>query len=273
MNLVTVGTRHVKLWRLEGSTPSTPVKLLASFLIHQTSKASHRILSGRNCLLGPLLEGTFTSAVAISQSKAIICSETGDICLLNDSDGRQCFTKIGDAGFIVTAAALISEHSILLAGKSDMIRSFEIEKLLNGDYNQEQDSIANVEEADSGTPFILALAPFGKRAVAVDTRLITPASKDSPGLSEVALQLPAHGGPVLGVRPCESFKVLDASFFTWSAEGTVFFWNSDGVRKKTITVDLEQSGIPDDGALNELRVVRLCGAGSLVTGDKFGVLR
>ena len=276
MNLVTFGTRHVKLWRLEGSTPSTPVKLLASFLTHHTPKREHRILAGRNCLLGPLLEGTFTCAVALSRSRAIVCSETGDICLLDDSEGRQGFVKIGDAGFSVTAASKVSSNEVQLAGKGGMLRTFEVDKLLNKTYQGASSRQSSVDENCGDGPFIVALAPFGKHSISVDTnrfiRLIKPLAPETKGEPEVALQLPAHGGPVLGVRPCRTSKDLVATFFTWSAEGTILFWDSDGVLKKSISVEAEQPESSDE-PLNELKVVRLCGSRNLVTGDKCGVLR
>jgi WD40 repeat protein len=50
------------------------------------------------------------------------------------------------------------------------------------------------------------------------------------------------------------------------------FWDSDGVLKKSIAVEVEQPESQDD-ALNELRVVRLCGSRYLITGDKLGVMR
>ncbi|KIW01096.1 uncharacterized protein PV09_07383 [Verruconis gallopava] len=282
MNLVTFGTRHVKLWRLEGSTPSTPVKLLASFLSSghtPRAKGEHRILAGRNCLLGPLLEGVFTCAVALSRNRALVCSELGDLCLLDDSEGRQSFVKIGDAGFCVTAASLVSSNQVQLAGKAGVLRTIEVDKLLKKAYKRSASRQSSIDEnmyGDSG-PFIVALAPFGKYSVSVDTnrfiRLIKPLPPDKPeSAPEVALQLPAHGGPVLGVRPCKTSRALDATFFTWSAEGTILFWNSDGVLKKSISVEIEQPESQDE-TINELRVVRLCGSKHLVTGDKCGVLR
>jgi WD40 repeat protein len=276
-NVVTVGTRHVKIWRVEGSTPSTPVKLLASFFPHQGTKNGHKILSGRNCLLGPLLEATFTSIVSISSTKAIVCSEAGDICLLDDSEGRQTFYKLANAGFSVTAISLGVKGTVLLAGKGGVMKSLKIETLLKSKSLEISERVPSVDESCVESPFMVALAPLGNHIAAIDTnrfiRLIKPPPPDTAGPPEVALQLPAHGGPVLGVRPFTAFKMAEANFFTWSADGTILFWDIDGSCKRTIDVELEQ---PDnfDEAQNELKVVRLCLSGNaLVTGDKCGVLR
>ncbi|KAF2431967.1 WD40 repeat-like protein [Tothia fuscella] len=278
-NLVAVGTRHVKVWRIDSSTPSTPIKAVSSFFPSQAAvKSCHRILSGRNCLLGPLLEGTFTAIVTISNSKAIVCSESGDVCLLDDSEGNQQFTKALNVGFCVTAASLAPNNAILLAGKGGRLKSIEIDRLLSiSDVEAADESIFRSESPSSDVPFIVAMAPFKDRTISIDTnrfiRLLQPALPNSDDPIGVALQLPAHGGSVLGVRPFPCNDSLPANFFTWSADGTILFWATDGTCKHSITVELEQLDITED-ALNELKVVRLCSsANALVTGDKFGVLR
>jgi WD40 repeat protein len=262
-----------------GSTPTTPIKLLASFFPQQpTVKQCHKILAGRNCLLGPLLEGTFTAIVGISSCRAIVCSEAGDICLLDDRDGDQKFTKISHAGFSVTALSLGPSNTIILAGKGGMIKSFDLGSLLQGPAIETAETSPDSDPPYTEGPFIVAMAPLGNRTVSVDTsrfiRLIEPLSSDGTSPPEVALQLPAHGGSVLGVRPFHGSEALDANFFTWSADGSVLFWDTNGSCKHSISVELEQPENVEDCTLNELKVVRLCtNANALVTGDRFGVLR
>jgi hypothetical protein len=263
-NLITVGTRHVKVWRIDSSTPSTPIKAIASFLPQQSTKVFHKILSGRNCLLGPLLEGTFTAIVTISSSKAIVCSESGDVCLLDDSEGNQQFTKVLNVGFSITAASLCENDTILLAGKGGRAMNIKIEQLLKGKDLDTTEPSSGSESPSSDGSFIVALAPI---------RLLQQSPHGSSDPTVVSLQLPAHGGSVLGVRPFAGDKSLQADFFTWSADGTILFWATDGSCKHSVTVELEQTDGLDE-ALNELKVVRLCSnANALVTGDKFGVLR
>lgn len=157
------------------------------------------------------------------------------------------------------------------------MKSLKIETLLKSKSLEISERVPSVDESCAESPFMVALAPLGNHIAAIDTnrfiRLIKPPPPDTAGQPEVALQLPAHGGPVLGVRPFTASKMAEANFFTWSADGTILFWDIDGSCKRTIDVELEQ---PDnfDEAQNELKVVRLCLSGNaLVTGDKCGVLR
>jgi hypothetical protein len=139
----------------------------------------------------------------------------------------------------------------------------------------------NVSPTESSSPAsdcIVALATLGRHLVTVDNRrfikLVHPPQPGEDGSPSVELQLPAHGGPVLGVRPLPVSDVLFASFFTWSADGTILVWGPDGTCRRQITVELEQTDGIDDSTTNELKVVRTCAtASAMITGDRFGVLR
>jgi WD40 repeat protein len=279
-SLVTVGTRHVKVWRTEGSPTSTPVgtpvKALAGFFAAHGASSSHRILQGRNCLLGSLLEGTFTAVAAISQSHAIVCSETGDICLLDDTNGSQRFFKVANVGFPISAATISPKGNVIVAGKSVMA-TFDKDVLLNTK-NGDASPISRSDDSSCDENLCVALAPLGQHVVAVDDRRIIrlihpPSEKQNDGLIS-ELQLPAHGGPVLGVRPLSKNDVLSAAFFTWSADGTILFWTADGVCKRQMTIELEQTDAISGATVNELRVVRtLSSSNVMITGDKIGVMR
>ena len=92
---------------LESSTPTAP------------SSPLPKSLSGRNCLLGPLLEAIFTCATRLSDNQAIACSQKGAICLVDDRDGTQRLTKIGHAGFAATCVAIDAECKYLWIGGKD----------------------------------------------------------------------------------------------------------------------------------------------------------
>ena len=274
-SVVTVGTRHVKIWRVEGSSSvSTPVKATTT----ASPACFHRILYGRNCLLNELIESIFAAVVAISPTKAIVCSESGDICLLDDSTGNQLFTKVGHVDFGVTAICRDVQDNVLVTGREGSIRSISCRRFLDGQ------NVGHLErQLPEGAPLsiptaLIALAPLDDHIVAVDAsrfiKLIKPPSEDTEALPDVKLRLPAHGGPVLGVRPCATSDRDDIAFFTWSAEGTILFWTQNGVCKRIVNVELEQADSADDGTINELRVVRSFSKGrKLITGDKYGVLR
>jgi WD40 repeat protein len=273
-SLITVGTRHVKVWRIDGSTVSTPIKATSGSI--STSASFHRILLGRNCLLGPLLEGIFTSVVALSSSQAFIGSDSGDICLLDDSDNCQRLSRVANAGFGVTSIALNHDGSIVVSGVDGRTRCFDETALLSSKSQQPLEPNPSPEAVQTLPTFTVAMARLGKHMITVDDRrvirLIHAASINDSTPPKVALQLPAHGGAVLGVRPLLSTDV--ASFFTYSADGTVLFWTPEGLCKRQITVELGQAESGDDSTVNELKVVRSCSkARVLITGDKLGVLR
>jgi WD40 repeat protein len=278
-SLVTVGTRHVKVWRVEGSATSTPittpVKTTAGFFSPGASAANHRILQGRNCLLGALLEGTFTAVVAISSYQAIICSDAGDICLLDDINGAQRFAKIANVDFSISAATLGSNGNLIIAGRG-ILACFDVEDLVNTKLSR-LEPIASIDSQSELNP-IVALASLGSHIVTVDDhriiKLLHPPSTQQHDSSSLELQLPAHGGAVLGVRCLPSNDVLLASFFTWSADGTILFWSADGICKRQFNIELDQIESADPNGVNELKVVRTVpSAKVMVTGDKFGVLR
>jgi hypothetical protein len=279
-SLVTVGTRHVKVWRPEGSAVSspvnTPVKAFAGFFSSQPSNILQRILQGRNCLLGNLLEGTFTAVTPISSTQAFVCSELGDICLLDDSSGSQKFSSVLNVGFGISTATINPKGDLVVAGNGIMI-TYKTKDLLSTNTSKISPIKLESDPAFSGSLFV-SVASLKRHVVSVDDnriiRLIhSPETKVVDG-GNVELQLPAHRGPVLGVRPLPRLDTLKASFFTWSTDGSILFWGTDGICKRQLTVQLDQGDASDPLAINELKIVRsIASAGVMVTGDKNGVLR
>jgi hypothetical protein len=85
--------------------------------------------------------------------------------------------------------------------------------------------------------------------------------------------LQAHGDSVLGVAALRKPNIPGASFYTWSAEGSVLFWGEDGICTDSLGVRLEQLN-SSELEQNELKTVRASvDASYLVTGDKYGILR
>ena len=270
-------------------------------------------MSGRNCLLGPLLEATFTTIAAITKEKAIICTKSGDICLLDDSENAQKFYKISNLGHEITASALEMEKDILhIADVKGNIKSFTISELLSINEKSEpmitsvssvptQVSSVNTSmpESKSAGPdlsyssYYVALSSLNKLVVAIDNyrsiRLLK-VEKDSSNPSASSIdtiqQLHAHRDSVLGVRTLVNRNHLLAAFFTWSVDGMVLFWNREGECAKSVKVDLEEyinngnmsplgigADFGDDG-VNELRAVDVTAElGYMLSGDKLGVLR
>lgn len=117
-----VGIRHVRLWRIEedvGDAGQIPKRKWR--LTRRQQKANTTggpvVLHGRNALLGNMSDSTMSCVVAISDDKAVVCSERGDVCLLEETGLR--FSKVADAGFAVHCIAVDAEKKFAwVAGAS-----------------------------------------------------------------------------------------------------------------------------------------------------------
>ncbi|KAK3061439.1 hypothetical protein LTS18_006276, partial [Coniosporium uncinatum] len=274
-NLVTTGTRHVKVWRLDtgkeaGSSPCSEAETPRG-----ARSPSNRTLFGRNCLLGPLLETTLTTIVPIGPTKAIICSEKGDICLLDHTEGNQRFERIMRVEFSITASAVDEHGNLILASFDGSTWEIALEGILETTIEWTgQRSLA----MSCKPPYhIIALSPFLGHIVTAEShggiRLhsVDPSVELENSRMDTAV-LPSHGGAVQGVRPLRSLRDPAVLFMTWSARGSILFWGESGTCRGQVQVELEQ--LDYDGAVNELKVVRAVPQiDSVVTGDKYGVLQ
>ena len=276
-----VGTRHIKLWRVDdlNLAPSSRTRQSDVSFIPLTG-SHHKTLPGRNCLLGPLLETNFTSVVAVAPGKAIVASDKGDICLIDDSDKSQRLSKVADAGFGVNAMAVDSQGRLHLAGSQGGLQSLNVRDLLDAKPSSPSPPPrvqSPVVALTKNSIQVNAVAPITDYLVTVDAehsiRLSRLTAADDDALVGDTIQkLPAHGDAVLGVDTFPKANVFDAAFFTWSADGAILFWNGEGMCMDTVLVPLEQGrGAEED--VNELKTVRAAIDGSyVVTGDKYGVI-
>lgn len=282
LTVCSVGTRHVKIWRLEDQNeppkPTPPQNETNQGLASTGAKT----FQGRNCLLGPLLDATFTAIAVLSPSKAIVGSDRGDICLLDDTDGMQRFTKISSIDFAITAMTLGSMTKVHIAGAQGNFRSLNSSDLVVVKSSPSSPAPSNRSSSgpgNSNSTHVVAMAPLGDKLVTVDSRraikLLEFESHDTEtDNGTVVHRLPAHGDAILGVRSLPNPTTLGASFFTWSADGAVVFWDQDSISKRTFHVELEQIQGYEDNFVNELKVVRSSiNVEFLVSGDKYGVLR
>ncbi|KAB2573163.1 Mitogen-activated protein kinase-binding protein 1 [Lasiodiplodia theobromae] len=277
-SLVLVGTRHAKVWRIDEAEQ------------HVQSKTKHReeniTLPGRNCILGSLVEQNFSSIVAVSDTKALVSTEKGDICLLDDSDRAQRLFKVASADFGISALAADSNGILHIAGTNGEMTTMEISKLVDA---APPPTPTSRDESPPGspprsptspkfhhdTPFIIAMAPIGDLLVTVDTRrairLLEVGTDGDSSTNKIVQQLPAQGDAVLGVHSLPLSNSFDASFVTWSADGLIKFWAPDGTEKGDIKVHLEQLENCDE--VNELRTIEPSPhVGFVATGDRYGVL-
>ncbi|KAG4418033.1 hypothetical protein IFR04_008853 [Cadophora malorum] len=280
-SIVTIGTRHIKIWRVEDSRPVSPSKqrfALDGTPIPIPAVPALKTLTGRNVLLGPLVEATFTTLAAISEHKAIVCSEKGDVCLLDDTEGSKLM-KLASTGFNITCIAVDTEaRRVRIGGRNGNVRSMSLDDLLSPATPPESPTPSIVESNPSNEAGHLCAMGYAARS------LITVDSKHSieismPGSDDADPQMqntpfPAHGDSVLGVRLLSPDNEMKAAFLTWSANGTVVFWDLDGCSKSSLAVEVEQLPPSEEELPNQCQIVRASkGVAFLVTGDRYGVLR
>ncbi|KAL1652717.1 hypothetical protein SLS61_004699 [Didymella pomorum] len=291
--LITVGTRHVKVWSLEERSlvqrvSSKPRQ--SDMFIGSTNKP----LSGRNCVLGDLQDAIFTSVCQVAPNKAIVASERGDLCLIDETDREQTFSRVAHAGFSVSSMAVDGKGRIHLAGSQGGLKTLAVASLTSkltpppspSTQGSRGDS-PSISITDCSNP-INAIGCLTDHIVTVDSQRAirlshlcatlhdsssaASAPDDEASIGDVIHTLPAQGDSVLGVRVLSGANNLDAAYYTWAADGTVIFWSQTGSTRRYLQVALEAS--PESDLPNELRTVRASSDASfLVTGDKLGVLR
>lgn len=270
--LISFGTRHVKAWKVVDEVqrpPSPPKRSL-------TPQEAQKTLTGRNVLLGSLLEASFTCAVPFDDARALLCSDAGDICILDDSSGQIKLIPAAEAGFPVTCCTIRGSVA-LLGGKDGQFVTLDVKTL-------------NTEAALTSAPKLAkgesGLSGFAVMGV-VQTQLVTIDSERSieiwgadqlPNKStqqSTPIRLAGQSDPVLGVQPLTMFDEMDLAFFTWSKSGKVLLWDLDGIVKHSFDIPVNDCHLGNEvDPQNQLCVVRADGSGRIfASGDKAGVFR
>ncbi|KAK2001856.1 WD domain-containing protein [Colletotrichum falcatum] len=270
-NLVTLGVRHIKIWRVEevqSTSPSKPKSSEAS----STPQPPQRLLGGRNVLLGSLLEATFSCAAVVDETSIIICSEAGDVCMVEDDGKQSRLIRCLNVGFLVTSIT-IRHATAHLSGKDGQFATLSVRAVLDS----LPDAVLSRSVAPSG---LVAMGFLTDNLVTVNEKHTVDIWGPNylPGNTEEDpshISIPGHGDQILGIQALSKPNDQDADFFTWSGSGRVIFWDMKGSIKCSIEVPIEQV-IPENeiDPINQLNIVRATRAGKmLVAADKFGVLR
>jgi len=278
-NLVTAGTRHVKVWTVEATmTQESGNKPLADQL-STLSLDSPRTLSGHNCLLGSRLDKTFTAVIAIADDKAVVCSDDGDICLLENAEASARLSFVGNAGFQVYSATLLSPSLLLVGGHNGKMRLFGLQKMLVAPENGEQMSYDQGIQVTVGqtSNSIVAMGFLGSEVIILDNkRTIQTLSCDPTGtIASKVRTISAHGGTPTGSLSLSQPNQLQSAFMTWALDGNVLFWDRSGGLKHQVNITLKYEQVEEGDYSNELRVVRLLNSecNRILSGDRQGVLR
>ncbi|KAF4877240.1 Mitogen-activated protein kinase-binding protein 1 [Colletotrichum siamense] len=270
-NLVTLGVRHIKIWRVEEASTS-PLKTKFSE-VSSTPQPPQKTLNGRNVLLGSLLEATFTCAAVVDETNIIICSEAGDICMVEDDGKQSKLVRSFNVDFPVTSIT-IRHATAYVSGKGGEFATLGIRAVLDS----LPDAVLSKSTAPAG---LTAMGFLTENLVTIDEKhsIDIWSSSYLPGQTEEDpshIPIPGHQDPILGIQAMPKPNDQGADFFTWSASGTVIFWDMKGKVKFSLEVPIEQV-IPEvgmDPVGNQLSVVRASRAGKmLAAADRFGVLR
>lgn len=271
-----IGTRHVKIWRVEESRSVSPSKrryALDGTPQPASLQPTFKTLAGRNVLLGPLVEGTFTSLAAISAHKAIVCSEKGDVCLLDDTEGQK-LVRLANTGFSIACIAVdLQNRQVKIGGKNGQTRSLGLDDLLSPTTPPESPTPRKDSIPGNDVVSFCAMGYAGESLVTIDSKQAIEISVPNSS-SQSLTPFQAHGDGVLGVRLLSQPNDMGAAFLTWSADGTIVFWDLEGNIKSSLKIEVEQPPNPDDESTNKCLIVRPFNRSrTLITGDRNGVLR
>lgn len=291
-SVVTVGTRHIKIWQVT-STPKTSPQKRARLRMEgeQIPSPGPTPLQGRNCLLGKMVDATFTSVTAVSSDSAVVCADDGQLCVLDLSNGNVILSQT-EYGNEKTAA--ISYHS----NTKKIVWTDGSELQQRDIYSLTHDTKQEIEEGKTNANRLrprsskhsLLRESLGltqsKRASVVALACLTDftISIDSLGsirwLPVVANsgrldidKLSTHRNLIRGLQKLPENAGL-GSFFTWANDGEIRFWSSDGTLLRVEQCELDQMYDENDNETNELKTMRYApGCKLIITGDRYGVVR
>ena len=289
-SLVTVGTRHVKIWSIGQPARSTPSRRFSTRSMSEAVPSpGPATLCGRNALLGPLVDCTFTSATAIDQRLVLLGSDAGQLCGIEVSDGSAEVKVLKTFDFSITSIAWQAKFQKVVVGGRDGCFREEYSRLIDGlqatgncSLSRSQSprkakrsssirqSLGLLQPKSAGISVVGCLAGH---LISLDTDGNLKLENASDDDSEGAKSLACHNDLIQGVRSLPTDCDLGA-FYTWSRSGEVRFWDTGGNLLDSKLISLDQQDLYNDTDQNELRVIQyMPQTRHLVSGDRFGILR
>ena len=290
-SVLTVGVRCVRFWRPGDDTIterrgsettsniSTPRQKTADFG-NSILSPKHRFLPGKSSLLNELIEANFVAAVPISDDRAIVCAESGEVCVIDDCQGMQSLTSFTTTDFRISSATFDGCSSVIVSGGTGQSKTYDLK-----DLEQRTPTSAKRTKRQTISPqkslFVdanptIAVATFQGITVELNSsRGISLARSHSSNSDKSDLsryQLAAHNESVLGVQQYTSEALPRAAFLTFSVNGWIQIWDVDGAVVTSLQMAVTPSAEMYE-VTNELRAVRALQKTSfLVAGDKCGML-
>lgn len=285
-DLITVGTRHIKIWQVRESTRQSPTRKprYRPSDVYPSSPGPTP-LQGRNCLLGSMVDCTFTCALSVDQTSLIVGTETGDLCSVDTSQSTLELRVLRKIDSSVTSIACAANTSRLLLGTSHGLHEEDLEVLRK----QENDSCARTSKRKPPRPSSirqsLGLVHRAERSImAIGTLADHTITLDNDGSLQIVgyenderdnsrPTFAAHNSVIVGVQTLPE-SAARGHFFTWSKNGEIKFWTSDGLLLKQEKVELDELGVDGDNCQNELSRMRYSSLhDSFIAGDRFGLLK
>ena len=281
-SVVSIGIRHARVWRKTASPSKTRLEL-DDIGIGSSKNLTPKAFAGRNCLLGPLMDTTFTSVAAISDCRAILCTAQGDICLLDDSHQTQRLERVAHVDFGILC--VVFDHArglVWIGGRQETMRSMHLDTLIKPTVPTAP-PVRTSPLSSPGSdmvPDTIAIGFVRGRVITINSHGIIELrglinTEKASVMGTDSKKLPAHESAVLGVSDLLSKSRVDGpDFLTFSAKGSVIFWLLSGACTGCMKIPLDRPAYPEDGDTNDLKiVVPLESDERLLSGDKMGVLR
>jgi len=216
----------------------------------------------------------------VAHDKAIVCSDQGDICLLDNSGPVPQLLKITEVKFSIQSAVICPKGYLLVGGNQGKLIAFRMNALLK--FSNTEPSFTEVGSSIDTIldHSLVALGSINNLVVTLDSRrkfqflTLSQDISQAPRASHIK-QLPAHGSAVLGVQSLIPEAIMfNASYLTWSAEGLVLFWDHEGSNVGSLHTLPKESDTEVDGLSNELKMISIIQrAEILVSGDRHGWIR
>ena len=275
--IISFGTRHVKLWRVEGQASPTRGHLNEA-TIPSSGSPGPKTFSGRNCILGSLIDATFTAGTSISSDKAFLATAQGDICLLDDTHKTQRLEKVLSVSFSVSSIHFDEDKNTLRVGGS----RGQLETLMLEDFEAifDRSSSLHFDRSIWNNAGIVAIGSVRNYVVIIGSDRVVDirekhVDEQVSKNSQTTRRFQAHESAVLGVCSLLHWSSKDfGDLLTYSALGKALFWTLEGtccgnldlLRSDTAPLLLSEP--------NEVKVLEASvSSGVLILGDKMGVLR
>ena len=285
--LVTAGTRHVKIWTI-GETNSTNPKRSSrprASLMSESPSIGPATLSGRNALLGPLVDCTFTAVIAIDSTTILLTTDAGHLCIFRPHETadvqvlKVCDFEVSSIAWQASTKKVIlgSRQGLLYESYAELIAAFEASRsgppTARSTRRKFRSSAIRMSIGlQSGKSIgIAAVACLPEHSIALDTDGNLYMETISEESSRPAVFFASHSDLIQGVQRLPFGSSL-GSFYTWSRRGELKFWDGEGKMLHNTIVEPSQLDQNSGNNPNELRVARHNGD-QFILGDSFGIIQ